>query len=128
MTYSPEQLLTIIGALSVLITAIGVAIVNIVVALRTGQKADVLIHKTEEVANKVDQVHTLTNSNLSDVKAELTGTRDKLELLMQTIVDLKSERQIAQMVASSTPEAIPVKIEASDSNPVPVVDVRKPSP
>lgn len=151
MTFTAEQLLTIIGAIGVLVAALGAVIVNIIVALKTGQKADVLIHKTEEVANKVDQVHTLTNSNLSSVKAELTGTQNELKLLTQTIADLKSERQAAQVAAATAiapaapagtarrtgdtvaplpnPEPTPVKIVASESDPVPVADVHsKPKP
>lgn len=144
MTYSSDQLITIFAAAGVLLTALGAVIVNIIVALRTGQKTDALIQKTDSVTAKVDQVHTLTNSNLSAVKAELSNATIKIESLMQVVDDLKTQRQAGQLATAFTtpsmvpttivdrrqlsddPAPLPVKIIADETNPVPVEHVDKP--
>lgn len=106
MTYTPEQLLTIIGAVGVLVAAFGAVIVNIIVALRTGQKTDRLIVDTAKVDAKVEQVHVLANSNLSAVTSQLTNAVTKIEALNQMVDDLRSERQVAQTAAAfNTPVA-----------------------
>ena len=102
MTYTAPEVLGIIAAVGVLITAVGAAVVNIIVALRTGQKIDIAAAKTDGLIHQVQEVHTLTNSNLSAVKAEL-AVANALNMELRTlIVDLKGERgKLAALTAAS---------------------------
>ena len=73
-----------------IIAAIGVVIVNIIVAWRTGIKVEVAQQNTERNmelnSTKLDKIHELTNSNLTAVKADLSIANEriiKLENLLE---------------------------------------------
>lgn len=107
MTYTSAELLTIIAAFGVLVTTIGGVAVSIITSSRNGRKTDnvaVVVAETyaetKAVAGKVEQVHTLTNSNLSAVKAELATAVSKIESLHDVVKDLKAEREKASVAAA----------------------------
>lgn len=84
-------------------------------------KADEQAVKTEGLIGRVDQVHTLTNSNLSAVKAELQQATQQIASLTALIHELRDERSKAQlrealatMPPGATPSA-PVVVLASPS-------------
>lgn len=129
-----------------IIVALGAVIVNIIVALRTGGKIDSIsqvtaqsLVETTALQGQVQQVHTLTNSNLSEVKADLRQSVAEISALKAVVLDLKTERdKIATAAAYNTPplqsrpsratdvigsseiHPLPVKIIADDPVPVQV--------
>lgn len=117
MTYTSAELITIIAAFGVLITTIGGVAVSIITSSRNARKTDNVatvvaetFAETKAVAGKVDQVHTLTNSNLSAVKAELREAATEIKALRDVVQDLKSEREkasIATALATPTTETKP---------------------
>lgn len=120
--YSAAELITIIAALGVFVTGVGAVIVNIVVALRSSHKLATVIEKTDNLSGKVDvqsgkieQVHTLTNSNLSAVKAELSSAVREIVSMKEVITDLKAERD---KVAAAQALKGPVKPEEAAASGV----------
>lgn len=93
MTYTASEMVMVIGAFGVLIGGLGAIIVNIVVALKTTHKIDEGLKKTDGLASQVKEVHTLTNSNLSAVKAELALATAQIASLHEVVMDLKAERE-----------------------------------
>jgi len=100
MTYTAPEILTFIAALGVLLTGLGAVIVNIIVAVRTGAKLDVTLSETKGLVSQVKEVHTLTNSNLSAVKAELAIAAAQIQALRDVIQDLKFERSKAALTTA----------------------------
>lgn len=136
-TYSAAELLTIIAAIGVLVTGVGAVIVNVIVALKTGAKIDLSIKKTEGLSHQVQEVHTLTNSNLSALKAELATALAQITSLHDVVQDLRGERQkaaVAVALATPVPRVLedrrgsgseaPTKVEVVNppSAPIPVMD------
>lgn len=108
MTYTATEVLTFIAAGGVLITGVGAVIVNIIVALRQGTKLDAVSEKTDGISHQVQEVHTLTNSNLSAVKAELATATAQIQALRDLVQDLRNEREKGAIaVALSTPLPAP---------------------
>lgn len=105
--YSASEMMAIIGGIGVVITAIGVAVVNVIVALRSSQKLATVIEKSDKLIGQVEQVHTLTNSNLSAVKAELSSAIKEIVSMKDVITDLKSERD--KVAAASAFKSEPAK-------------------
>lgn len=111
----PATVLLISTAVTAIISAIFVGIVNVIAALKTTAQLKENNAKTDSVINKVDQVHVLTNSNLSAVRAELEKSNQKVESLIATVFDMKSEREKLALekaglaaVAASAQTATPV--------------------
>jgi len=117
--FTSGEFLTIIGALGLLIAPLAAAIVSIIVALRTGKKAEDIQKaigqlpagqtvmaavvetqaKTENLVTKVDAVHAAANSTLTAANKAREVVEDKLEVTMkevnalkEVIRDLKSQR------------------------------------
>lgn len=130
-----------------IIVALGAVIVNIIVAFRTGGKVDSIAQvtakslvETTALQGQVREVHTLTNSNLSQVRSELQQGAAEIASLREVINDLKLERdKTALATAFNTPTAPsgPRPIRATDAAqpPIPVkviteepipVDVQEP--
>jgi hypothetical protein len=84
--YTSAEILTIVAAIGVLVASVGTVIVNIIGAARIEKK-------TDQVAAAVQEVHTLTNSNLSAVKAELATAVAQISILREMVGDLKAERE-----------------------------------
>jgi hypothetical protein len=90
--YTSGELLAIIAGLVTIITAISVGVVNVIVALRTSAKIEQTVAETKSISAQVREVHVLTNSNLSAVKAELATAAMQIAALLDVVQDLKSER------------------------------------
>lgn len=127
--YTAGEVLTFFAAGGVLITGLGAVIVNIIVALKTGAKLDAAVAdraalstKTDTLVAKVEQVHVLTNSNLSAVKAELAAAAAQIHSLRELVTDLKSERNKAD-VAHALATPAPVRTQDSRTGDAPVVEV-----
>lgn len=122
MTYTAPELLTIIAAVGVLVAGGAASIVSIIVALRTGGKLTVVESKTDALIGKVDQVHEVSNSNLSALKLELSTANSQIGQLRELVMDLKAEREKAAIAAAlaipppmrSTPA--PLKLEGPISD------------
>jgi len=103
MTYSLSDVVTLIASIGVLVTALGAVIVNIIVAVRTGKKVEESLEVSKGISNRVEEVHTSTNSNLSAVKAELEKSNAALKEMTVLVADLKSERdKLATITALNT--------------------------
>lgn len=116
--YTATEVLTIVGALGVLLTAVGAVIVNIIVALRTSNKLDENVKEVKAVGAQVAEVHTLTNSGLAAVKAELAISAAKNDQLLEVISDLKQEREkLAVLTAQNTKDnpALAIQEKATES-------------
>jgi len=106
--WDSTEVLNMVGSIGILVTALGAVIVNIIVAVRTGKKVDESISKSNVISHQVAEVHTLTNSNLSGVKAELNKAVMQIEEMKMFIRDLKSERdKLALTTAINTEIAHP---------------------
>lgn len=93
-----------VGSIGILITAIGAVVVNIIVAMKTGKKVQESLDNQVAISNQVKEVHTITNSNLSAVKAELNQAVNQLSEMKVLVTDLKSERdKLATITALHTP-------------------------
>lgn len=119
--FSATDVVTIFAALGVLITGVGAVIVNIIVAMRAGQKLEQSLVKTDALIGQVKEVHTLTNSNLSAVTSKLDTATGEIAALKSLVQDLKSERELTRSAAA----AIPV-VSQESAKAIPVVVVNEP--
>lgn len=102
--YDSSEVLQIVGSIGILITALGAVIVNIIVAVRTGKKVDDSLKASQIISSQVQEVHTITNSNLSTVKSELAQAIGQLNEMKVFVNDLKNERdKLATITALNTP-------------------------
>jgi len=98
MTFTATEVILIIGAITTCVT-------QIIGTWRTGTKQDKVIKAVIGTAAEpglvptVKEIHTLTNSTMTEIRAELAATRSALDLarnsiksMQTTIDDLKSER------------------------------------
>lgn len=137
MTLSSTEIVAIIVAL-------GAVIVNIITAIRMGNKVETIsqvtarsLVETGVLQSAVKEVHILTNQNLSDVRNELKQSNAEIASLREVVVDLKSEREkTATEKAYNTPvgtrqsrasdvtteSPMPVKVIAEEPIPVEVQD------
>jgi hypothetical protein len=99
MSYTSSEVIAMIAAIGGVITLIGTVIVNIIGILRIEKKTDaaavtnkVQLEETRVLRGQVQEVHTMTNSNLSAVTAKLEQATAEIASLRETIQDLKSER------------------------------------
>lgn len=110
--YTVAEVLTILTALGVLLTAFGAVVVNIIVALRQSTKIEATAKAVDTVGVQVEQVHTAVNSNYAAVKAELSAAvalnialTNQITELRALVQDLKNQREQA---AIATATLIPV--------------------
>lgn len=108
--YTAQEVITIITAIGILVAGLGAVVVNIIVALRTGNKIDTNIEQTAALRADVKEVHTITNTNFSKVQSELSTSNAINAELLVTIRDLKNEREkLATITATALmPGSIPV--------------------
>jgi Rad3-related DNA helicase len=111
--YSAAEVLTFIAAIGVLLTGLGAVIVNIIVALKQGHKLEDVAHKAESISHQVQEVHTLTNSNLSAVKAELATATAQIVALRELVQDLKAEREKASMATALATTIVPAALPSA---------------
>lgn len=123
-----------------IIVALGAVIVNIITAIRMGNKVETIsqvtarsLVETGVLQGKVQEVHVLTNQNLSDVRNELKQANNDRATLLTIISDLKSEREkVATAAAYNTPTVKDRPARATDatpaSTPVPIATIEEPLP
>lgn len=105
-SYTAAEVLTFFVAAGTLLGGLLSGIAGIIVAWRAGSKIEAAAKKTETLVTAVQEVHAVTNSNLSAVKAELTTSNALNASLRDIISDLKAEREKAAIaVALATPVA-----------------------
>ena len=112
--YTGPEILGFIAAAGVLVTALGAVIVNIIVALRTTTKIAAVEQKTDGLINQVHEVHTLTNSGLAAVKAELATANALNAELRGAVADLKAEREKTALAVATA--IVPGASELSKQN------------
>lgn len=96
------------------------------IAKGISEKASEQATKTESLVGRVDQVHTLTNSNLSQVRAELAMAATRIENLIAVVSELKSERSKAEVrEALHTPVPVIPERRADDPTLKQQLDVQK---
>ena len=61
------------------------AVGALIVGLRNSRKADVASNEADVAAKQTSEIHTMTNSNLSEVKTELKVAQEKIEGLQHLI-------------------------------------------
>lgn len=103
----PATISAIVGGMALLQTRR-----NAEVAARTGAAVVSNIEKTDTVIEKATEIHTLTNSNLSKVQAQLEVSNKTIEGLNQAQVE--SARRMASMEQLIT-SLIPAKDKPSPS-------------
>lgn len=103
----PATIGAIVGGMSLLQTRR-----NATVAAETAAAVATNNTKTDTVINKATEIHTLTNSNLSEVRAELKVSNKTIESLNQAQVE--SARRMASLEQMIT-SLIPKKGEPSPS-------------
>lgn len=107
-TYTLPEIAAIFAGIVTVIAAMGASVVNVVVALKQGTKIDAAAVKTDALAAKVEEVHNVTNSGLSAVKAELKTSNELNSQLREIITDLKAQRgkaEVATALATPVPAA-----------------------
>lgn len=100
------QFTALVQALPAIITAIGVLFIGVLAALtrKRDAKAD---EKADGIAKEVTQIHTVTNSNLSDITAELKNAVGKISSLEQQILAMNKAKDVADDVAKTLAEKVP---------------------
>lgn len=145
MQFTSTEVIAIIVAMGGFVAGVGSVIVNIIIAGKTGNRMSEVLTSNHSIAQvtarslvetgnlqtKVQEVHVLTNQNLSDVRNELKTSNAELASLREVIADLKGEREKTNIrTAYQTPvpaapqatslrrvtDAIPVKADL----PIPV--------
>ena len=101
---TPEVQLALIATIVPSFAAIGALIIG----WRTSSKARVIINKTDDAIGKVDSVdkkadtiivaaekiHSLTNSNLTKVNADLALANQRIEALQSLVTQLFADKQV----------------------------------
>jgi len=98
-TYSATDLVTIIAAFGVLLSAVTTSIVTIISTLRNGKKTDNLteiVSGNKGLVAKVDGIHALTNSNLTAANNKIDILVMELQGMNEVVRDLKIERDKKQ--------------------------------
>lgn len=105
--YNSDQVLAMVGSIGVLITALGAVIVNIIVAMKTGKKVDESIKNQQVLSGQIAEVHTITNSNLSAVKAELKQATMQIEEMKTFVRNLTGERDKLAAITATAAGRVP---------------------
>lgn len=75
-----------------IISAVGIVLVNLVVAWRASTVAKYeragAAHKADSASQKLDEIHEQTNSNLTTVKADLAIANNRIEQLESLLVSV----------------------------------------
>lgn len=83
------------GEIVTIIAAVGVALVQVIAAIKSTAQVQILQHKTEQIAvtanEKLAEIHTVVNGNLADVKTELKTAQSKIAELEAVVIELKQK-------------------------------------
>lgn len=99
VTYTAPEVLTIIAAIGVLVTGVGAAIVNIIVALRTGRQLEENTAITAEVSAKADVITGHVNSAATAAAAKIDALQQELQALR---AHLSENKETAALLAQAT--------------------------
>lgn len=113
VNYTP-LILTIVAALIAgvpptlaAIAAYKQSMAALIAAQKNTEVSEKISTKTEVLVGKVEEVHTVVNSNLAGVKAELAAAVARIENLIATVSELKTERgkaQVREALYTNVPE------------------------
>ena len=122
--YTSAEVLAIIGALTALLTSAIAGIVTIIVTIRSGAKTEKIataIIGTENNAGlvaQVEKIHTLTNSTMTEIRAELNQTKSALAVadglatsLKAVVAELKTEREKKEILEATKLVVVPSEPE-----------------
>jgi len=114
--YSATEVAAFIAGLSVLITGLGAAIVNIIVALKAGKKADEILVKTEAIAHSV-------NSTASDAKSKIESLQKELSSYSKHVAEMKETAALLAQALAITPSVTQDR-RVDDIPPKVLADIR----
>jgi hypothetical protein len=130
-TYSSTEVVTIIAAITGLLTTLSVAIVNIVVVLRTGRKVDdntALTHaigiKTDAVKTQADVIERQTNGAASAAAAMIADLQRQVIALHASMADHK--QTAALLAAAVAAQGQRSARRAGDDDPIKVDVINNP--
>jgi hypothetical protein len=106
MTYTPTEVLVILGGVGGLVTTLGAAIVNIVVALRTNKKLDANTAMTQVVSAKADVITDHVNGAASSAAAKIEALQQENQLLRAQIADHKETAALLAQAVVQAPAPI----------------------
>lgn len=118
------QLTIIVSSIPTSIAAIGALIGVILSSIRGARRDHKADDKQDVLMAKTDEIHTLTNSNLSALKAELVTANAQFELLRSTtnaqleafnvlVTSLKESKVVADSVAAKLAEKVGTPVVSS---------------
>lgn len=131
MTYTPTEIVTIVAAVTGLLTTLSVAIVNIVVAVRTGRKVDentALTHAngqtTIAIKEKADIIEKQTNGAAAAAAAMIADLQRQVTSLHAAMAEHK---QTAALLAQAvTAQGLRAARRSTDEDPIKVDVVNNP--
>lgn len=116
------QFTALTQALPAIITACGVLFIGVLSALtrRRDEKAD---EKQDKQSKVIDEIHTVTNSNLSAITAQLKQSTAELAALKERLISMDKAKDVADNVASD----LAAKAKPASTAPEKVVVVNTPA-
>lgn len=121
---SDIQLTIVLAAIVPTLAALGALMVSVINAIKSNANGV----KADDIIKKAEQIHTLTNSNLSKVTASLEVANAKIDGLQLMVAEMTKAKAIADTVAEKAAEKVPA-IAAPVTPPAPteVVVVNEPT-
>lgn len=127
------QITIVLSAIVPTLAAFGAMAVSVINAIKSNANGA----KSDEIIKKAEQIHTLTNSNLSTVKAALEVALAKIDGLQTLVNSMNAAKGVADHVAERAAEKVPAAKAAPDApaevivvneptDPVPTAIVKKP--
>lgn len=125
------QLTIVLSAIVPTLAAVGAMIVSVVNAIKSSANGV----KADDIIKKAEQIHTLTNSNLSKVTAALEVANAKIDGLQTMVSEMTRAKAIADHVAQRAAEKVTSRAHDSPTEvlvvnpptePVPTTTTKKP--
>ncbi len=93
MTFSAEQMILII-------TAVGVVMVNVITAWKantksdiTDRKVDASLRQNDQLIAKSDEIHLLANGNLAKMTEQVNESLSEIKHLKELVASLQAEKE-----------------------------------
>lgn len=118
------QLTIILAAIVPTLAALGAMVVSVVNAIKSNANGV----KADDIIKKAEQIHTLTNSNLSKVTASLEVALARIDGLQKMVAEMSKAKDIADHVAERaaekvpTPRQEPMEVTTPKGEPLPVTE------
>lgn len=124
------QVTIILASIVPTLAAFGAMAVSVINAIKSNANGI----KSDEIIKKAEQIHTLTNSNLSKVTAALEVANARIDGLQKLILSMTEAKTVADHVAERAAEKTPtitalpteVVVVNAPSEPVPTKTVKTP--